>query len=142
MGKRIRVQRRGSGSPTFKAATHKRVARVQYPPISKKEREAFVEGKIVKVLHDSGRGSPIAYIKLETGETYYSVVPEGVYADQQIQIGFHASLNLGNVLPLAKIPEGNISKTFSKKQKNNLPKSISNQTSTAASPASNRTILI
>ena len=106
MGKRIRVQRRGRGSPTFRATTHKRIARVQYPPLSKKEQEACVEGKIIKVLHDAGRGSPVAYIKLETGESYYSVVPEGVYANQQIQLGRHASLNLGNVLPLEKIPEG------------------------------------
>ncbi|MDH5438681.1 MAG: 50S ribosomal protein L2, partial [Candidatus Bathyarchaeota archaeon] len=39
MGKRIRVQRRGRGSSTFRASTHKRVAPVQYLPMSEKERE-------------------------------------------------------------------------------------------------------
>jgi len=45
-------------------------------------------------------------IKLETGETYYSVVPEGVYEGQPTQIGAEASVEIGNVLPLGKIPEG------------------------------------
>jgi len=45
-------------------------------------------------------------VKLETGETYYSVVPEGVYEGQPTQIGGEASVEIGNVLPLGKIPEG------------------------------------
>ncbi len=108
MGKRIRVQRRGRGSSTFRAATHKRVAPVQYPPSSKEEREGSVQGQIIEILHDPGRGSPLASIKLETGETYYSVVPEGVYEGQQTQIGDKSSVEIGNVLPLGKIPEGNM----------------------------------
>ena len=106
MGKRIRVQRRGRGSPTFRASTHKRVAPVQYPPMSIEEREGAIQGQIVKILHDPGRGSPLASIKLETGETYYAVVPEGVHEGQLTQIGGKASVEIGNVIPLGKIPEG------------------------------------
>jgi large subunit ribosomal protein L2 len=106
VGKRIRVQRRGRGSSTFRAATHKRVAPVQYPPMSKEEREGVMQGQIMEILHDPGRGSPLASIKLETGETYYSVVPEGVYEGQPTQIGGKASVEIGNVLPLGKVPEG------------------------------------
>jgi large subunit ribosomal protein L2 len=108
VGKRIRVQRRGRGSSTFRAATHKRVAPVQYPPMSKEEREGVIQGQIMEILHDPGRGSPLASIKLETGETYYSVVPEGVYEGQPTQIGGKASVEIGSVLPLGKIPEGTI----------------------------------
>ena len=106
MGKRIRVQRRGRGSPTFRASTHKRVAPVQYPSMSIEEREGVIRGQVVKILHDPGRGSPLASIKLDTGETYYTVVPEGVYEGQPTQIGGKASVEIGNVLPLGKIPEG------------------------------------
>ena len=106
MGKRIRVQRRGRASPTFRSSTHKRVAPVQYPSMSKEEREGVIQGQIMEILHDPGRGSPLASIKLETGETYYSVVPEGVYEGQPTQIGGKASVDIGNVLPLGKIPEG------------------------------------
>jgi large subunit ribosomal protein L2 len=45
-------------------------------------------------------------VKLETGETYYSVVPEGVYEGQPTQVGPEAVLEIGNVLPIGRIPEG------------------------------------
>ncbi len=108
MGKRIRVQRRGRGSSTFRASTHKRVAPVQYPPMSQKEREGVVHGQVVKIIHEPGRGSPLASVKLETGETYHVVVPEGVYEGQPTQMGNRASVDVGNVLPLGSIPEGTI----------------------------------
>jgi len=106
VGKRIRVQRRGRGSSTFRASTHKRVAPVQYPSMSMEEREGVIQGQVTQILHDPGRGAPLASIKLETGETYYTVVPEGVYEGQRTQIGGNASVEIGNVLPLGKIPEG------------------------------------
>jgi large subunit ribosomal protein L2 len=106
LGKRIRVQRRGRGSPTFRASTHKRVAPVQYPSLSTTEQKGVVQGEVTDIVHDPGRGSPMAAVKLENGETYYSVVPEGVYEGQPTQIGDEAAVDIGNVLPLGKIPEG------------------------------------
>ena len=106
MGKRIRVQRSGRGSSTFRASTHKRIAPVHYPSLSKKAQEGVVHGQVMKIVHESGRGSPMASVKLETGETYYTVIPEGVYEGQSIQIGSRASVSIGNVLPLASIPAG------------------------------------
>lgn len=106
MGKRIRVQRRGRGSPTFRASTHKRVAPVKYPSTSKEELEKVIHGQVAEIVHDPGRGSPLASIKLETGKTYYTVVPEGVYEGQPTQIGGLATVEIGNVLPLGKVPEG------------------------------------
>lgn len=106
MGKRIRVQRRGRGTSTFKASTHKRVAPVQYPHTTKKQQEGATHGKITEILHEPGRGSPLASVKLETGETYHTVVPEGIHEGQPIQIGNKAPVDVGNVLPLGKIPAG------------------------------------
>jgi len=60
----------------------------------------------VEFLHEPGRGSPLASVKLETGETYYTVVPEGIYEGQQIQIGSKASIDIGSVVPLGSVPEG------------------------------------
>lgn len=106
MGKRIRVQRRGKGGPTFRAVTHKRVAPVQYPPLSKKEIEGSVQGRIQEIIHEPGRGSPIAFVKLETGEDYYTVAPEGVFQGQNMQMGSKASVDIGNIIPLGDIPPG------------------------------------
>ncbi|UCG45158.1 MAG: 50S ribosomal protein L2 [Candidatus Bathyarchaeota archaeon] len=106
MGKRIRVQRRGRGSPTFVASTHKRIAPVRYPHLPKAAQEDILEGKIVGILHEPGRGSPIASVRLETSETYYTVIPEGIHEGQSIQIGAKAQVSIGNVLPLSSIPAG------------------------------------
>jgi large subunit ribosomal protein L2 len=108
MGKRIRVQRRGRGAPTFRSSTHKRVAPARYPSaIRVKENfDSVVHGVIEDFVHDPGRGSPLALIRFETGETCYTVVPEGVYAGGRIQIGGKASVDVGNILPVGKIPEG------------------------------------
>jgi large subunit ribosomal protein L2 len=106
LGKRIRVQRRGRGSSTFRSSSHKRVAAVHYPSLSVTEQKGVVNGQVKCMVHDPGRGSPMISVKLETGETYYSVVPEGVYEGQPTQIGDQASVEIGNVLPIGKIPEG------------------------------------
>ncbi len=106
MGKRIRVQRRGRGTSVFRASTHKRVAPVKYPAVTVTEKKGVVNGQVKNIIHDPGRGSPMVAVKLETGETYYSVVPEGVYEGQRTQIGDEAAVEIGNVLPIGKIPEG------------------------------------
>jgi len=89
MGKRIRVQRRGRGAPTFRASTHKRVAPAQYPltATTKEYFETAINGVIADFVHDPGRGAPLALIRFENGKTCYNVVPEGVYLGQQIQMG-------------------------------------------------------
>lgn len=106
MGKRIRVQRRGRGGPTYRASTHKRVAPVRYPLTTKEYLETAIKGVVEEFLHDPGRGSPLALIRFENGETCYTVVPEGVYVDQQIQMGGRASVEVGNILPVGRITEG------------------------------------
>lgn len=60
----------------------------------------------MELLHDPGRGSPLALTELENSETYYAVVPEGVYEGQIIEIGGKAPAKIGNVLPIGQIPEG------------------------------------
>ena len=100
------MQRRGRGSSTFRASSHKSVAPAKYPSVSVTANNPVVNGQIKSIVHDPGRGSPMVAVKLETGETYFSVVPEGVYEKQLTQIGDEASVEIGNVLPIGKIPEG------------------------------------
>lgn len=108
MGRRIRVQRRGRGTPVFRASTHKRIAPVHYPTLSKDELEVVIHGQIEEIVHETGRGAPIASIKLENGQTYYSVVPEGVAEGQLMEIGGRASADIGNTLPLSSVPDGTL----------------------------------
>jgi large subunit ribosomal protein L2 len=108
MGKRIRVQRRGRGGSTFRASTHKRVAPAQYPKTlaPKESFEASINGVIDALVHDPGRGAPLAFVRFENGETCYTVPPEGVFKGQQISLGGKAPAEVGNILPLGKVPEG------------------------------------
>jgi len=62
----------------------------------------------LELLHEPGRGSPLALIELESGETYYSVVPEGIYEGQIIELGGKAATDVGNVVPIGRIPEGTL----------------------------------
>jgi large subunit ribosomal protein L2 len=108
MGKRIRVQRRGRGGSTFRASTHKRIAPAQYPLIAtvKEYFEGAIKGVVEDFVHDPGRGTPLALIRFENGKTCYNVVPEGVHSTQQIQMGGNAPVDVGNIIPIGKIPEG------------------------------------
>jgi len=108
MGRRIRVQRRGRGTSTFQASTHKRVAPAQYPPaLTPKETfKASINGTIEAFVHDPGRGAPLAFIRFENGETCYTITPEGAFKGQQISLGGKAPVDVGNIIPLGKIPEG------------------------------------
>jgi len=110
MGKRIRVQRRGRGGSTYRASTHKRVAPAKYPPkiVPKEFFEVSLDGVVVDLVHDPGRGSPLALVKFVNGESCYTVTPEGLFKGQQISIGGMASPEIGNILPLGKVPEGTI----------------------------------
>jgi len=105
MGKRIRVQRRGRGSPTFKASTHKRVAPSLYLPLKRVGKEEPQKAVVEELIHEPGRGSPL--IKARTKERIFHVVaPEGVAVGQELQLGETSPIAVGNILPLGQIPPG------------------------------------
>ena len=104
MGKKLIVQRRGKGSSTFRATTHKRIAPARYPPPS----EGVVYGIVEDLLHEPGRGAPLAKIRLESGESYYNIAVEDLYIGQRIAIGSGAPLEIGNVLPVGEVSGGTL----------------------------------
>jgi large subunit ribosomal protein L2 len=108
MGKRIRAQRKGRGTSTFKSSSQKRIAPAKYPHMTKEEIDAVTEAEISQILHEVGRGAPLALLKLETGESYYTVVPEGTYEGEKVQLGDKAPIKIGNVLTVGRIPEGTL----------------------------------
>lgn len=106
MGKRQVLQRRGRGGSVFLSPSWNRVGKVKYHHALAKESSsiAFV---IKDIVHDSGRGAPVAIVKGE-GITSLMIAPEGTYVGQKIFFGSEAFVDVGNVLPLAKIPEGTL----------------------------------
>jgi large subunit ribosomal protein L2 len=103
MGRRIQGQRRGRGSPTFRAPSHRYKAELSH---KKSEEKNTVAGEIVGIEHDPARSAPVAAVEFEDGDQRLVLAPEGVAVGDEIQVGVSAEIKPGNTLPLAEIPEG------------------------------------
>ena len=106
MGKKLRVQRRGRGGSTFRASTHKRKAPSTYFNIMNLKEDTLIKATVEDLVHDPGRGAPIARNRLDSGEIFHVIAPEGIAVGQEIEIGSSAQPNIGNVIPVGKIPAG------------------------------------
>ncbi|KAB8300275.1 hypothetical protein EYC80_000476 [Monilinia laxa] len=112
MGRVIRNQRKGRGS-IFTANTRLNKAPAQFRTLDYAERHGYVRGVVKDIIHDPGRGAPLAKVvfrdpyrfKLHT-ETF--IANEGMYTGQFIYAGKNANLTVGNVLPLGSVPEGTV----------------------------------
>jgi len=104
MGKRIKVQRRGRGTPVFQGAHTGKLAQARYPALSTES----LRGVVKDIVHESGRAAPLLVIEMANGEMYYTAAPEGTHVEQEIVIGSDAPLVVGNVMPLGKVPEGTL----------------------------------
>ncbi len=103
MGRRILGQRRGRGTPTFRAPSHRYKAKLEH---KKEEDDDIVRGTVVDIEHDPARSAPIAAVEFEDGDQRLILAPEGVTVGEEIQVGVSAEIKPGNTLPLAEIPEG------------------------------------
>ncbi len=82
------------------------MAPAKYPNPQREKLKTVINGQVQQLMHDPGRGCPLALIELEDGETYYSVIPEGVVEGQNVEMGAQAPVRIGNVIPIGSIPEG------------------------------------
>eukprot|EP01083_Nonionella_stella_P240293 840160_1 len=112
MGKYVQAQRKGK-SPIFKAHTRTRKGAVKLRSIDYAETHGYIKGVIKEILHDPGRGAPVAKIQFLNAyrykrDTELMIATEGMYTGQFIYCGKKATLTVGNVLPLSSMPEGTI----------------------------------
>lgn len=101
MGRRIQGQRRGRGTPTFRAPSHRYKANLEHI-----KSDDTTTGEVISIEHDPARSAPVALVEYEDGTQRYILVPEGVGTGETVQIGITADIKPGNTLPLAEIPEG------------------------------------
>jgi len=112
MGRVIRAQRRG-GSRIFKSHTHHRKGAAALRPLDYAERHGFIRGLVKEIIHDPGRGAPLAKVVFRNPYRYKQdketfIAPEGLHTGQFVYCGAKATLTVGNVLPIGKMPEGTI----------------------------------
>ncbi|VVA99437.1 unnamed protein product [Arabis nemorensis] len=110
MGRVIRAQRKGAGS-VFKSHTHHRKGPAKFRSLDFGERNGYLKGVVTEIIHDPGRGAPLARVTFRHPFRYKKqkelfVAAEGMYTGQFLYCGKKATLVVGNVLPLRSIPEG------------------------------------
>jgi len=112
MGRIIRGQRKGRGS-IFVSHTKHRKGACGLRSIDFAERNGYVRGVIKDIIHDPGRGAPIAKIQFSNRYHYKKqnvqwTATEGMYTGQFIYCGKKAQLVPGNCIPLADMPPGTV----------------------------------
>ena len=90
----ITIRHRGGG--------HKR----RYRLIDFKRNKYNIEGVVVSIEYDPNRNARIALINYKDGEKRYILHPKNLNLGNKIIAGSDSSLNIGNNLPLEKIPLG------------------------------------
>ncbi|XP_044360035.1 60S ribosomal protein L8 [Triticum aestivum] len=110
MGRVIRAQRKGAGS-VFKSHTHHRQGPARFRALDYGERNGYLKGVVTDIVHDPGRGAPLARLDFRDPVRYKHrkelfVAAEGMYTGQSVYCGRRAVVAIGNVLPLASLPEG------------------------------------
>ncbi|MEM5830372.1 MAG: 50S ribosomal protein L2 [Candidatus Aenigmatarchaeota archaeon] len=99
MGKRPIIRARGKGGPRYRAPSHRFFCDYTYPAIFDK-----IYGKVIDIIHTVERTAPIAIVKLDNGQTFYQIAPDGIKTGDIIS--FNGEPTIGSVLMLKDIPDG------------------------------------
>jgi large subunit ribosomal protein L2 len=83
---------------------HKR----RYRVIDFKRDKDGIAAKVSSIEYDPNRSARIALLKYEDGEKRYILAPNGLEVGQNIKSGENVSPDVGNCLPLSKIPLGTV----------------------------------
>lgn len=106
MGKRLITQRRGRGTTTYRAPSHRYKFDVIHRKYDDLEKTNYIRGKIIDIIKCPGHFSPIAEILYENNEHGVIFAPENIKVSDIIYSGINSPIDIGNTLPLKKIPEG------------------------------------
>jgi len=112
MGRVTRSQRKGAGS-IFTSRTHRRKGAAKLRSIDYSERNGYIRGLVKEIIHDPGRGAPLAKVQFRDPyrfktNTELFIATEGMYTGQFVYCGKKAQLVVGNTLPVGEMPEGTI----------------------------------
>lgn len=92
----------GRVSVRFRGGGNKKLYRV----IDFKRDKRDIEGTVSAIQYDPNRTCFIALIVYKDGEKRYILSPNKLKVDDKIEAGEKADIQIGNALPLGKIPEG------------------------------------
>ncbi|GAA51027.1 large subunit ribosomal protein L8e [Clonorchis sinensis] len=112
MGRVIRSQRKGAGG-VFKAHTKHRKGPARLRAVDYAERHGYIRGVVKDIIHDPGRGAPLARVAFRDVYSYKTIkqlfiAAEGMHTGQFVYCGKKAKLQIGNILPIGAMPEGTV----------------------------------
>jgi len=99
MGKSLTQQKRGKGSPTYRARSFSYIGKVSYPAVSN------FKGRVVDILHSAGHSGPIAKIAFGKKKVLL-IAPHGMRVGDEISAGENSEVKRGNILQLKSLPTG------------------------------------
>ena len=103
MGKSLIQQKRGKGSPRYRAPSFRYKGKTGF---ARYEKGKIFSAYVKDILHSSGHSAPLMELKYSNGETSLLQAPEGIKVGDKIEMGENIELKVGNILPLKSIPEG------------------------------------
>ena len=102
MGKNLIQQKRGKGSPRYRAPSFRYKGETKHNKFS----DETINGRIIDIVNCPGHTAPLVQIKYEDGEEVLMIAPEGIKVGDAVQAGPKATIKVGNIIPLKSIPEG------------------------------------
>ncbi|MDD5332051.1 MAG: 50S ribosomal protein L2 [Candidatus Nanoarchaeia archaeon] len=105
MGKRLIQQRRGRGTFTYKAHSHRSKGKIDNQPLINTNETQMI-GKITDLIHCAQHSGPLAEIQYSNKQTALIAAPKDIKVGQEIVFGEKAPVATGNTLALKDIPEG------------------------------------
>lgn len=106
MGNPLKQQKRGKGSPRYRAPSKKAKVDLQYREYDDVEKTGMLIAKVIKFVDDPGRNAILMKVRYDNGEVGFLLPPEGIAVGDEIVIGAQGRLKPGSVLPLYRIPDG------------------------------------
>ncbi|MFH1210912.1 MAG: 50S ribosomal protein L2 [archaeon] len=106
MGKRLITQRRGRGTFTYRAHSHRWLGEMRHRKYDDLEKAGMVEGTVKDLVHCPGHSAPIATIRYNNGDEIMMAAPYTIKVNDKVCSGATAPFGIGNTLPLKSIPDG------------------------------------
>lgn len=112
MGKTIRSVRKGRGT-VFRSVTTHRQGSAKLRAIDYPEKRGYIKGIVQEIIHDPGRGAPLARVNFRSPIKYkldkeLFIATEGMFTGEFIYCGKRAELRIGNVVQIGTVPEGTV----------------------------------
>lgn len=101
MGKNLIQQRRGRGTPRYRAPSHRYHYQLTYP-----QTQQPLRGMIRDLVHHQAHSAPLAIVEFENKESICIPAPLNIRMGEEVFYQYPDKLSPGSILPLAAIPEG------------------------------------